>query len=86
MSNKKQTSVDWLSEQTYNLFNLLQQGIITMGQFRFKMMYFEQQAKEMEKEQMAIMYSHAKLSLLDGNGHGQDFDDYYNETYGGNNE
>ena len=39
-----------------------------------------EQAKQMEKEKMQKMYNHAMLSLLD-TGHGQGFEEYYNETY-----
>lgn len=37
--------------------------------------------RQLEKEQMKKMYKHAMLAILDGNGHGQNFDEYYNETY-----
>jgi hypothetical protein len=39
-----------------------------------------EQAKAMEKEQMEKCYNHGSLSLLDM-GHGDSFEDYYNENY-----
>ena len=39
-----------------------------------------EQAKQMEYNQMSKMYNHAMLSLLD-TGHGQGFEEYYNENY-----
>lgn len=37
--------------------------------------------RQLEKEQMKKMYDHAMLAILDGNGHGQTFDEYYKVTF-----
>lgn len=83
---KKQTAVDWLSEQTYNVFNELQRGNITMTDFRFKMLNFEQQAKAMEREQIEKTYDAGHDDGHDeANGDGSYYDtkeDYYERTYG----
>jgi hypothetical protein len=34
-----------------------------------------------EKEQLENCYDYGTLSLLDGNGHGDSFEDYYNKTF-----
>jgi hypothetical protein len=34
-----------------------------------------------EKEQLEKCYDHGTLSLLDGNGHGDSFEEYYNKNY-----
>lgn len=34
-----------------------------------------------EKEQLENCYDHGTLSLLDGNGHGDSFEEYYNKTF-----
>jgi hypothetical protein len=39
------------------------------------------QAKEMEKEQMEKMYNHAMWALVDGNGHGESFEEHFNNTF-----
>jgi hypothetical protein len=36
---------------------------------------------EKERDIMEKMYNHAVLCVLDGNGHGQTFEEYYNEKF-----
>jgi len=70
MSNKQQTAVEWLLN-----------AIETKNGEEFSSYYSEfiQKAKEMEKEQILIAYD-----MGDGDVRYQP-EQYYNETYGGNN-
>ena len=66
----KQTAVEWLQFQIYNK---------DMGEIPMWIYDFCQQAKEMEKEQMALCY---KVGVIDGNnGEILNFDNYYKETF-----
>jgi hypothetical protein len=71
-NNKQQSAVEWLWEIAYN-------RELTVKDWK--------QAKEMEKEQHATTWDKA-MDNLDARGGNivrawVDFDDYYNETYGG---
>lgn len=71
---KKQTAVEWLEEQYYE-----SEGKLTRHDF--------EQYKQMEKEQMKDVYlTHCAKAERLRKIFEQQFDDYYNETYGGNNE
>ena len=79
MSNNKQSSIEWLIEH-YTFADLTAES----------WQMIQQQAKEMEKEQHATTWDTA-MDKLDARGGNivrayVDFDDYYNETFGGNNE
>jgi len=70
---KKQTAVEWLVDNAEDFFgNLLAPSII-------------EQAKEMEKEQM---FDYIKKNYVNGEHslkfHKEEFEQYYNETYGTN--
>lgn len=67
----KQTAVEWLTEQ-------LQKHYININ---IKDTVAFDQAKAMEKEQHSDTWNHGSYSLLD-HGSGEDFEQYYNETYG----
>ena len=79
---KKQTAVDWLSEQTYNVFNELQRGNITMADFRFKMLNFEQQAIAMEREQIKEAYIDSEARYHSMNDAKAMAKHYYEQNYG----
>jgi hypothetical protein len=65
------TAVEWLEEQ-----------MKTWGYLSAQMRVdIVQQAKEMEKQKLEQFYNHAMWALADGNGHGDTFEDYYNETF-----
>ena len=85
MSNKKQTAVDWFSEQTCNIFNLFQEGLISMKDFRNKMISFEDQAKAMEKEQIETAHQNGFYCGNDicnaTNPEFQSAEQYYKNTY-----
>jgi hypothetical protein len=71
----KQTAVDWLEEQYYE-----SEGKLTRHDF--------EQAKHMEKWQIKGAYQKGRFSGQTNWGYGNDVtaEQYYNETYGGNNE
>jgi hypothetical protein len=79
---KKQTAVEWLEEQIKDIFYVAEASEMTK---KFKSVY--DQAKQMEKEQM----KEAALDNITTNEKLRkifeiQFEDFYNETYGGNNE
>ncbi len=67
MENNKMTAVEWFAEQ------MIANGKLTPELF--------EKAKEMEKEISRKMYEHAMFSLVDGNGHSEGFDEYWNRTF-----
>jgi hypothetical protein len=78
-NNKQQTAVEWLNDEL-----IKNHGIQANLYSEFE------QAKEMEKEQHATTWDKS-MDNLDARGGNivrawVDFDEYYNETYGGNNE
>ena len=79
MSNKKQTTVEWLIEKLRNRQNAIFNGFPHLSLYEiFK------QAKELEMQQI-------KDARQDGmnaerKGYGLNNEDYYTETYRGNNE
>ena len=79
MSNKKkQTAVEWLVEQ------LFKQGYFDGNKpFTFTNLdHLQHQAKEMEKEQIKQFWDEGVISATYGKP--INFEQYYNETYGGN--
>jgi hypothetical protein len=76
MSNKQQTAVEWLIGQMFKQGYFDGNKPLTYTNLD----HLQQQAKEMEKEQMINSYE--DCSTIDG-----EFlsgEQYYNETYGGN--
>ncbi len=71
MENNKMTAVEWLWKA------LLDSGFKELENVEG----FYYQAKEMEKEINRKMYEHAMFALVDGNGHGETFDEYWNRTF-----
>jgi hypothetical protein len=79
-NNKQQTAVEWLAEQIRNYKTPLNMGGVYFVFIHQDMINrFEQQAKEMEKEQIEGAYS---LSRCEWN-KTISCSEYYNETYGG---
>ena len=73
---KKQTAVDWLEEQ-------LEQALLRYGQISVKYLKIHtERAKQMEKEQ----HEETWASAWNESAKSGDFEKYYNETFGGNNE
>ena len=77
MSNNKQSSLDWLIEQFY-----ANEGMITTKQL--------EQAKAMHKEEMdkvaGDFWNEGASYVYNGQRKYNSFEQYYNETFGGNNE
>ena len=74
MENKKQSSIDWLIEKLDQNFDYVADTLI-------------EQAKAMHKEEIVDAFgigAHYKSTSLIG--YHSMADDYYNETFGGNNE
>jgi len=72
---KKQTAVEWLAEQ------LVPKAMLTYDAITYNAI---QQAKQMEKEQIMNAYSDGRISVIAVTKIPSE--QYYNETYGGNNE
>jgi hypothetical protein len=68
----KQSAVEWL---------LQQMDLQTISKYDKQLV----QAKEMEKEQIKFAYNDAAIDATYGEKF-KNFEHYYNETYGGNNE
>ena len=83
MGNNQQSSVDFYAEKSLDLFNLFQQGSISINDFRARMFIIEIEAKAIHKEEIinATIYG----DRFEGC-YGLDSEQYYNRTYGGNNE
>ena len=87
MSNNKQSSVEWLDEKLTILHFYYLTGKITNQEFNERKKVLMAEAKEMHKEEIidaitfgqnnhTVMISHDLIIATD----------YYNETFGGNNE
>jgi hypothetical protein len=78
-NNKQQTAVEWLAEQIRNYKTPLNMGGVYFVFIHQDMINrFEQQAKEMEKEQIMKAYDAGDADRV------YQPQQYYNETYGGN--
>ena len=65
----RQTAVEWLEQKVFE-------------EFKVPINYqVYEQAKQMEKEQHIETWKRGSYSLLE-HGSGEDFEQYYNETYG----
>jgi hypothetical protein len=58
-NNKQQTAVEWFGMEMGKLFAQYHGKIICIGEFHKKRFELEEQAKEMEKEQIIQAYSNA---------------------------
>jgi hypothetical protein len=79
MSNKQQTAVEWYNEQLNLYGDMAFNKEITLGEYHIKKQELIKQAKEIEKEQMLECYLKADVFPRK-----YEFEQYYNETYGGN--
>ena len=75
MSNNKQSSVEWLFDQ-------LEKHYVKTD---LKNTVVYQQAVAMHKEEIRKVWDNAAIDFIYGNKF-KNFDDYYNETFGGNND
>jgi hypothetical protein len=83
MSNNKQSSVEWYSVKRDVLEIEVRLGKLSANEYAEELAKAEQQAKEMHKEEIinATIYG----DKFEGC-YGLDSEQYYNETFGGNNE
>ncbi len=72
MNNKQQTAVEWIEDSIQLDMTIME----VLGLIR--------QAKEMEKEQKANTWNNAINAVEKDKW--ESFEQYYNETYGGNND
>jgi DNA-binding transcriptional regulator YiaG len=77
-NNKQQTAVEWQHLELVRINFEYATNKITPREFQEQTKYILEQAKEMEKEQIRKAFRKGMVS-------NKTFDDYYNETYGGNN-
>lgn len=82
--NNKQSSVEWYIEKIRDLDYEYAKGLINLGVWSKRKNALIEQAKAMHKKEMKQTYFdgwHRNIGNRD-----EDFEQYYNETYGGNNE
>ena len=81
MSNKKQSSIDWLLESYKQLYYDLHEGKIYQHEYHPKRKEIEAKAKQMHKEEILQTFEKGYVCGYRDNGDGGI--DYYNETFGG---
>ena len=81
MSNNKQSSVEWYIIERHSIEIQSRLGLISPIEYDAKLIKIEEQAKAMHEEEIARAYQEG---LIDSMNHAPK--DYYNETFGGNNE
>jgi hypothetical protein len=89
MNNKtKQTAVEWQFEQLFNSFESFINKGLTLDEYFSHNLKVREQAKEIEKEQMDKVaeeyWNEGASYMYDGKRKYESFEQYYNETYGGN--
>ena len=82
MSNKKQSSLEWYIEETFNLSVKFERQEISQDEYTLGYSNLLQQAKAMHKEEVQDAYRISPNNEIWSNSG----IDYYNETFGGNNE
>jgi hypothetical protein len=86
-NNKQQTAVEWFGIEMGKLFAQYHGKIICIGEFHKKRFELEEQAKEMNKEQMDKVaedwWNEGARYVHDGEKKYESFDQYYEQTYGG---
>jgi hypothetical protein len=83
MSNKKQNSLEWYIEETFKLSVKFERQEISQEEYTLGYSNLLQQAKAMHKEEMESAYFNGSADRLNDEG---SFKQYYNETYGGQDE
>lgn len=87
-SNKKQTAVEWLAEKYNHVTWLRNRDEISAGIADEWRKHYLEQAKELEKQQIIDAANQIIFNDEDGFGICETItkgEQYYNETYGGNN-
>jgi hypothetical protein len=87
MSNNKQSSIEYFKTQIVDIVEDYKDGIITLNEYIIHINSTFEQAKAMHKEEM---FEYIKQKYCIGHRslefHRLEFDKYYNETFGGNND
>jgi hypothetical protein len=83
-NNKQQTAVEWGIEKLASLTFDYMAGFISKREYDQLSKGVIQQAKEMEKEQIAEAYWNGSDGIEDKTSMLKIGENYYNETYGGN--
>lgn len=84
-NNKQQTAVEWYDNEIGKLFDQFLMGKIKIYDFQNQRLKLEKQAKEMEKKQHKKTWldSTSQFDNAAEMTFKKDFDEHYNETYGG---
>jgi hypothetical protein len=79
---KRQTALEWYNTQLNLYGDMAFNKVISLGEYHIKKQELLEQAKQMEKEEImgAVKYGYSDW------GSAKDAEQYYNETFGGNNE
>jgi hypothetical protein len=84
MSNNKQSSVEWYIIERHIIEIQSRLGLISPIEYDAKLIKIEEQAKAMHKDEQINTFKHAQvLMVMDSSKRAEQ---YYNETFGGNNE
>jgi hypothetical protein len=89
-TNKMVSSVEWLSNQAYELFEQYSEGRFDRITLNKLMLQATEKAKEMEKQQHSTTWDKS-MDNFKARGENYvrayaDFDEYYNAKFGGSNE
>ena len=84
-NNKQQTAVEWFSVRRDVLEIEVRLGKLSPIEYAEELTKAEQQAKEMEKERIIDAHYEGQCNQTEGYPL-QIAEQYYNETYGGNND
>ena len=90
MTNNKQSSVEWYAKQEDELFTSYQKGFLNTARYILLKHRFLEQAKAMHKEEIEKVsedwWNEGASYMYDGQRKYNSFEQYYNETFGGNND
>ena len=84
MNNNKQNSVEWLFEEQFNSFEKFNNGEFSFSEYMAHNLTLREKSKAMHKKE--IIWAHG-IKMKGVNNHKcVSGEQYYNETFGGNNE
>ena len=86
MSNNKQSSVEWFAQESWKLRVELEDGKISIGEYANKHYQLKEQAKAMHKEEIVNACNLQRNDYKGMPTFNKSGEQYYNETFGGNNE
>ena len=85
MSNNKESSVEWYDNEIGKLFNKFIVDKITIYEFRTEQLELKTKAKAMHKEEI-VKSNRDGVDMVIAEERYITGEEYYNETFGGNNE